>query len=77
MRKNGDSLRFVSETAKKFFIFGIFFFKDLDCNGFVVDNIDSLINLRHSAYSDKLGYFISSIELFANVFIHSNPPELI
>ena len=70
VRENCYSLRFIAESAQELLILCILLFKYLNGNGFVVDNIDTLVNLRHTANANKLGYLISSIELLANVLIH-------
>ena len=68
--KNCNCLGFISEAAQELLVLSEFLLQYLNGNGFVVDNIDALVHFSHASDADKLGYLISSVELFANILIH-------
>ena len=70
MREHCYRLGLISETAEELFVLCKFLFQYLYGDSFVVDDIDSLVYLCHAADADKLCYFISAVELLANILVH-------
>ena len=63
-------LGLVAEAPYKIIIVGVFVLQDLYGNSPVFMKVNSLVDLCHAAYADKLGNFIAAVEFLADVFIH-------
>ena len=72
MVKHGHGLAFIFKAAAHIVVDHIFFTQDFDRDNTILNHIVGLIDIGHSADADQLGDLITTVELFAHVFIHSN-----
>ena len=70
MTEHCDRLGFISEPSYEIVIVCKFIFQNFNGNSSVFNQIHSLVNVRHTADADKLGYLIAAVKLLADILIH-------